>query len=64
MSALGILSEQEVRNAINWEVYMTIAAAFGIGTALVNSGVASGVADFLVTIGTSIGTGGTFMIVV
>jgi di/tricarboxylate transporter len=60
MGALGILSEQEVRDAINWEVYITIAAAFGIGTALVNSGVAGGVADFLVTIGTSIGTGGTF----
>ena len=36
MIALGILSEQEARNAINWEVYVTIAAAFGIGTALVN----------------------------
>jgi di/tricarboxylate transporter len=58
MCALGILSEQEVRNAINWEVYVTIAAAFGIGQALVNSGVADGVAGFLVTIGTSIGSGG------
>jgi di/tricarboxylate transporter len=59
MCALGILSEQEVRDAINWEVFITIAAAFGIGTALVNSGVAYGVANFLVTIGTSIGSGGT-----
>lgn len=58
MCALGILSQQEARDAINWEVYVTIAAAFGIGQALVNSGVATGVADFLVAIGTSVGTGG------
>jgi len=57
MIALGILSEQEARNAINWEVYVTIAAAFGIGTALVNSGVAGGVANFLVFVGTSVGEG-------
>uniref|UniRef100_A0A7S4EIS4 RCK C-terminal domain-containing protein n=1 Tax=Pseudo-nitzschia australis TaxID=44445 RepID=A0A7S4EIS4_9STRA len=57
MIALGILSEQEARDAVNWEVFVTIAAAFGIGTALVNSGVAGGVASFLVTVGTSIGTG-------
>jgi len=57
MIALGILSEQEARDAVNWEVFVTIAAAFGIGTALVNSGVAGGVASFLVTIGTSVGTG-------
>ena len=57
MIALGILSEQEARNAVNWEVFVTIAAAFGIGNALVNSGVAGGVADFLVTVGTSVGDG-------
>ena len=57
MIALDILSEQEARDAVNWEVFVTIAAAFGIGTALVNSGVAGGVASFLVTVGTSIGTG-------
>ena len=57
MIAFGILSEQEARDAVNWEVFVTIAAAFGIGTALVNSGVAGGVADFLVTVGTSVGEG-------
>ena len=59
MVAFGIISEQEARDSINWEVYITVACAFGIGTALVNSGVAGGVAGFLVTIGTSIGIGGT-----
>ena len=57
MVCLGILSQQEVRDAINWEVYITIAAAFGIGTALTNSGVASGVADFLVSVGDVIALG-------
>ena len=58
MVALGILSEQEAREAVNWEVFITIAAAFGIGTALVNSGVAGAVAEFLVTIGEAVGIGG------
>ena len=60
MIGLGILSEQEARDAVNWEVYVTIAAAFGIGTALVNSGVAGAVANFLVRVGTSVGEGCTY----
>lgn len=59
MVLLGIMSEQEARNAVNWEIYVTIACAFGIGTALTNSGIAGGVANFLVTLGTAIGIGGT-----
>lgn len=58
MVALGILSEQEARDAVNWEVYTTIASAFGIGTALVNSGVAGGIANFLVDVGNAVGIGG------
>jgi len=57
MVVLGILSEQEARDAVNWDVYVTIASAFGIGTALVNSGVAKAIASFLVNIGTGIGIG-------
>jgi di/tricarboxylate transporter len=57
MVALGILSEQEARDAVNWDVFITIAAAFGIGTALVNSGVAGGIANFLVDVGTALGIG-------
>jgi uncharacterized protein with PhoU and TrkA domain len=58
MVALGILSEQEARDAVNWEIFITIAAAFGIGTALVNSGVAGGIASFLVDVGEAVGMGG------
>ena len=57
MVCFGILSQQEARDAVNWEIYTTIACAFGIGTALTNSGVAGGVAIFLVRIGEAIGIG-------
>ena len=57
MVFFGILSQQEVRDAINWEVYITIACAFGIGTALTNSGVAGGIADGLVKLGKALGIG-------
>jgi di/tricarboxylate transporter len=57
MVLLGIMSEKEARDAVNWEVYVTIACAFGIGTALTNSGIAGGVANFLVHVGTAIGIG-------
>jgi di/tricarboxylate transporter len=53
MIMFGILSEQEARDAINWDIFITIGSAFGIGTALVNSGVAGGLANFLVKIRTS-----------
>jgi len=57
MIFLGILSQQEARDAVNWEVYVTIASAFGIGSALTNSGVAKAVADALVKIGTGMNMG-------
>ena len=34
---MGILSQQECRDAVNWEVYVTISCSFGIGTAMTNS---------------------------
>merc|ERR1712232_1272875 len=43
-------------------IFITIGSAFGIGTALVNSGVAGGLANFLVTIGTSVGAGSSGII--
>jgi di/tricarboxylate transporter len=60
MVMLGIMSEQEARDAVNWDVYITIAAAFGIGIALVNSGVAGGIASFLVDVGEAVGMGGKY----
>ena len=60
MVAMDILSEQEARDAVNWEVFVTIASAFGIGTALVNSGVADAIATGLVSVGEAVGLGGEF----
>ena len=57
MVLLGILSQQECRDAVNWEVYVTIACAFGIGTALTNSGLANLIAEGLVKLGESLGIG-------
>ncbi|CAB9507029.1 Sodium/sulfate cotransporter [Seminavis robusta] len=57
MVALGILTQQEARDAVNWEVYVTIACAFGIGEALVASGVAEACASGLVSVGEALGMG-------
>jgi di/tricarboxylate transporter len=57
MVTIGILSEQEARDGINWDVYLAVASAFGIGTALVNSGVAGAVAGFLASLGESLNIG-------
>jgi di/tricarboxylate transporter len=57
MVALGVLSEAEFRAAIRWEIYLTIAPAFGVSQALINSGVAGTVAGFIVKIGSAIGLG-------
>jgi di/tricarboxylate transporter/predicted amino acid-binding ACT domain protein len=57
MVSLGILSESEARAAIKWDLYLTIAASTAVGAALVNSGIANAVADFLVKIGDAIGLG-------
>jgi di/tricarboxylate transporter len=58
MVVMRLLSEQEARDAVEWPLYVAIASAFGISTALTNSGVAKGVASFLITIGESFGIGG------
>ena len=34
---LGVMSQQECRDAVDWTVYVTIASAFGIGVAMTNS---------------------------
>ena len=57
MIACGALSEQEARDAIKWDVIVTIAAAFGMSKALQNSGVAGFVAEKLVRLAELSGTG-------
>ncbi len=58
MVAIGLLSPQEARDAIDWQLYVAIACAFGISQALTNSGLAKVVASFLITIGEGVGIGG------
>ena len=58
MVAMGLLSEQEARDAIDWPLFVAIAAAFGISNSLTNSGVANAVASFLISIGKAVGIGG------
>lgn len=57
MVSFGMLSQQECRDAVDWEIYVTIACAFGIGAAMERSGLAGLIADGLVKLGYSLGIG-------
>lgn len=48
MVLLGCISSGDARQSVEWQVLITIAAAFGVGTALLNSGAATAVAFGLV----------------
>jgi di/tricarboxylate transporter len=48
MILLGCISAADARQSIEWQVLITIAAAFGVGAALENSGVATIIATSLV----------------
>ncbi len=48
MVGLGCISAGDARQSIEWRVLITIASAFGIGTALQNSGLATTIATILV----------------
>jgi di/tricarboxylate transporter len=56
MVGSGVVTQQEARDCLQWDLYMVLACAFGIGTAMENSGVALGLATFMVDI--SFGLGG------
>ena len=58
MVSLGIVTQQEARDALQWDLYLVVGAAFGVGNAMENSGVAEGLATFLVKVGEGIGIGG------
>ena len=58
MVAIGLLSPQEARDAIDWSLYVAIACSFGISNALTNSGLAEVLANFLITVGEGSGLGG------
>ena len=59
----GIVTQEEARLAVQWDLYVTVASAFGIGNAMKNSGVATGLATFLVQVGKAIGIGGKITII-
>ncbi|MCA9100748.1 MAG: SLC13 family permease [Pirellulales bacterium] len=48
MVAMGCISSGDARRSIEWQVLVTIAAAFGVGTALEKSGAATAIATTLV----------------
>jgi len=48
MVGLGCVSPGEARRSVEWQVLVTIAAAFGVGSALQASGAATAVASWLV----------------
>ena len=48
MVLLGIISQQEARDAIDWKIYLSIASSFGISAAMQKSGLASKLADVLI----------------
>lgn len=50
MVATGCISPGEARRSVEWQVLVTIAAAFGIGQALVNSGAAASLAGGIVNL--------------
>ena len=58
MVAIGLLSSQEARDTIDWELFVAIACSFGISQALTNSGLADVCANFLITVGEGSGLGG------
>jgi len=60
MVTLGVVTQQEARDCIQWQLYVTISAAFGIGNAMDNSGVSSAIANFLVSVGQKMNIGGKF----
>lgn len=50
------LTPEEAKNSVQFNVLLLIASAFGVGSALLNSGAAAWVANGLVTIGKPMGT--------
>ena len=55
MVAFGILSQKEARNAMNWFIFVTVGASFGIGLAMTNLGLSNMIAVFVTNIGAAIG---------
>ncbi|PNH12358.1 putative sodium/sulfate cotransporter 3, partial [Tetrabaena socialis] len=64
MLLTGCMSCDQARRAIMWDVYLTIAAAFGVSAALDNTGVAAKVANGIIRIGRDVGSTGSALIAI
>lgn len=55
MVSTGCVTQEQVKRALRWDVYVTIGAAFGISAAIEDTGVAQKVANGLVTAANKVG---------
>lgn len=55
MLLFGCFNTAQFDTSLLWNVYLTIAAAFGVSTCMENTGVASMIANRLISLGTSMG---------
>jgi di/tricarboxylate transporter len=66
MVVSGCLSPSDARRSIDWQVLITISAAFGVGAALQNSGAATAIASELVAVtkpfGPTVALGAIYML--
>jgi di/tricarboxylate transporter len=60
MVGLGVVTQQEARDSVQWDLFIVIASAFGISNAMEMSGFASLVASGIVAVGDGLGIGGMF----
>ena len=60
MVSLGVVTQQEARDAVQWDLFVVVACAFGVANAMINSGVAEGLASFFVLVGKALKIGGKF----
>lgn len=58
MMMTGCMNGNQARKSIQWDVYLTIAAAFGVSAAMENTGVAKWFANLFIDIGDAIGSDG------
>jgi K+/H+ antiporter YhaU regulatory subunit KhtT len=63
MVSMGVVTQQEARDSVHWDLFIVIASAFGISNAMEASGFAGLVATAIVSVGDAIGIGGTFAVV-
>ena len=63
MVCTGCLTQEQVRESVNWQVIVTIATAFGLSNAMQNAGIAGNLAKWMVDGAEATGTGETGLLV-